>query len=98
MQNQDGFVIREGYKPYSLRANLEVNASKRLKFGLNVAPTYSVTQDPGVEGKDQIFHQALSLALYRKIQWDYMLCYKSSTGQNRDNITGAVAPIHHMVN
>ena len=25
-------------------------------------PTYSCLQDPGVEGKDQIFHQALSLA------------------------------------
>ena len=59
--NQDGFVIGVGYKAYSIRANLEVNASKKLKFGLNVAPTYSITQDPGVEGKDQIFHQALSL-------------------------------------
>src|SRR5258706_1626269 len=59
---QQGFVIRTDYKSYSLRANLEVNASKKLKFGLNIAPTYSISQDPGVEGKDQIFHQALSLA------------------------------------
>jgi TonB-linked SusC/RagA family outer membrane protein len=60
--NQEGFVIGLGYKAYSLRANLEINASKKLKFGLNVAPTYSITQDPGVDGKDAIFHQALSLA------------------------------------
>ena len=60
--NQDGFVIGVGYKAYSLRANLEINASKRLKFGINIAPTYSITQDPGVDGKDNIFHQALSLA------------------------------------
>jgi len=60
--NQDGFIINVGYKAYSLRANLEINATKRLKFGLNVAPTYSITQDPGVDGKDNIFHQALSLA------------------------------------
>jgi TonB-linked SusC/RagA family outer membrane protein len=60
--NQDGFVVNVGYKAYSLRANLEINASKRLKFGLNVAPTYSITQDPGVDGKDAIFHQALSIA------------------------------------
>ena len=59
--NQDGFVTGVGYKAYSLRANLEANVSKKLKFGLNVAPTYSITQDPGVEGKDQIFHQTLSL-------------------------------------
>lgn len=60
--NQDGFVIGVGYKAYSMRANLEINASKKLKFGLNIAPTYSITQDPGVDGKDAIFHQALSLA------------------------------------
>ncbi len=60
--NQDGFVIGVGYKAYSLRANLEVNATKALKFGVNISPTYSVTQDPGVDGKDAIFHQALSLA------------------------------------
>ncbi len=60
--NQDGFVIGVGYKAYSMRANVEINASKKLKFGINIAPTYSITQDPGVDGKDAIFHQALSLA------------------------------------
>jgi TonB-linked SusC/RagA family outer membrane protein len=58
--NQDGFIIGVGYKSYSARANVEINASKKLKFGVNIAPTYSITQDPGVEGKDNIFHQALS--------------------------------------
>jgi TonB-dependent starch-binding outer membrane protein SusC len=60
--SQQGFVINTDYKSYSLRANLEVNPIKILKLGVNVAPTFSVAQDPGVEGKDQIFHQALSLA------------------------------------
>jgi len=60
--NQDGFVTGVGYKQYSVRANVEVNLSKKLKFGVNIAPTYSVTQDPGVEGKDNIFHQALSMS------------------------------------
>ena len=59
--NQDGFVIKMGYKAYSLRANVEINASRKIKFGINIAPTYSITQDPGVDGKDAIFHQALSL-------------------------------------
>ena len=59
---QEGFVINTDYKAYSLRANLEVSASKNLKFGINIAPTFTISQDPGVEGKDQIFHQALSLA------------------------------------
>jgi TonB-linked SusC/RagA family outer membrane protein len=62
--NQEGFVINVGYKAYSLRANVEVNLTKKLKFGLNVTPTYSITQDPtpGIEGQNSIFHQALSFA------------------------------------
>ncbi len=59
---QQGFVINTDYKSYSLRANLEVNASQKLKFGINIAPTFSISQDPGVEGKDQIYHQAISLS------------------------------------
>ncbi len=58
--DQNGYVIGLGYKSYSARANVEFNASKKLKFGLNIAPSFSITQDPGVEGKDAIFHQALS--------------------------------------
>jgi TonB-linked SusC/RagA family outer membrane protein len=60
-QNQDGFIKYVGYKQYSARANVEVNLSKKLKIGFNLAPTYSITNDPGVEGKDNIFHQALSM-------------------------------------
>ena len=58
--DQNGYVIGLGYKSYSARANVEFNASRKLKFGLNIAPSYSITQDPGVEGKDAIFHQAIS--------------------------------------
>jgi TonB-dependent starch-binding outer membrane protein SusC len=61
-ENHDGFVVGVGYKAYALRGNLEVNASDKLKFGVNISPTYSITQDPGVEGKDNIFHQALSMS------------------------------------
>lgn len=60
-QNQDGIIKDLGYKQYSARANVDINLSKKLKVGLNLAPTYSITNDPGVEGKDNIFHQALSL-------------------------------------
>ena len=60
--DQESFIKYVGYKTYSLRANVEVNASKRIKFGLNIAPTYSITQDPGVDGQNSLFHQALSLA------------------------------------
>lgn len=60
--NLNGFVKNTGFKSYSARANVEVNASKNLKVGINIAPTYSVIEDPGVEGKDNIFHQSLSMS------------------------------------
>ena len=78
--NQDGFVIGLGYKAYSLRANLEINASKNLKFGVNIAPTYSITQDPGIDGKDAIFHQSLSLA---PVQEDTMGLFPNALGNGQ---------------
>ncbi|HWK04323.1 MAG TPA: TonB-dependent receptor [Puia sp.] len=59
---QDGFIKGVDYKAYSARANVDITASKHLKFGIAVAPSYSITDDPGVEGKDNIFHQALSMS------------------------------------
>lgn len=93
--NQEGFVINVGYKVYSLRANLEVNASKRLKFGVNIAPTYSITQDPGVDGKDAIFHQTLSLSpvqedtmgLYPNIGKNASYAYSSTTNSPYGKLT-----------
>ncbi len=76
--DQQGFVIGVGYKAYSLRANLEINASKRLKFGLNIAPTFSITEDPGVDGQNNIFHQTLSFA---PVQEDTMGLFPN-TGSN----------------
>src|ERR1041385_3448256 len=62
MARQEGMVINTDYASYAARANVEVNASKKMKFGLNITPTYSISNDPGVEGKDNIFHQALSMS------------------------------------
>jgi TonB-dependent starch-binding outer membrane protein SusC len=93
--NNDGFVIGVNYKTYSLRGNIEVNASNKLKFGLNIAPTYSVTQDPGVEGKDNIFHQALSMSpvqedtmgLYPNIGKNGQYIYSNSTNSPLGKLT-----------
>jgi TonB-linked SusC/RagA family outer membrane protein len=60
--NQDGISWGVTNKSYSARANLEVNASSKVKFGLNLAPAYSIINDPGVDGKDQETHIAASLA------------------------------------
>jgi TonB-linked SusC/RagA family outer membrane protein len=60
--DQQGTAIGLGYKRFSARANIEIKANDRLKFGLNVAPSYAMASDPGVEGKDQQLHIAVSQA------------------------------------
>ncbi|MBJ6144870.1 TonB-dependent receptor [Hymenobacter sp. BT559] len=57
---QQGFAIGTDYKRYSARANVEVKANDKFKFGLNLTPTYSISMDPGIEGKDNRFHQLLA--------------------------------------
>ena len=57
--DQEGIAIGVGYKRYSGRANVDVTASDRLRFGLNLNPSYSIVNDPGVEGKDQQMHIAV---------------------------------------
>ncbi len=69
---QEGMVHYMDYTSYSARANVEVNASKKFKFGINLSPTFSVTNDPGVEGKDNILHQMVS---FTPVQEDTMGIY-----------------------
>jgi len=58
--DQEGFAIGLNYRRYSARANVEVKANDKLRFGLQVSPTFSITKDPGIEGKDNRFHQLLA--------------------------------------
>jgi len=73
--NQDGMVRGMNLKSYSTRANIEVKANDKLKFGINLAPTYSEINDPGVEGKDYILHQILT---FTPVQEDTMSVYPNS--------------------
>lgn len=56
MLDQVAHIVGVDYNRYSARANVEVTASDRVKFGINVAPTYSLANDGGAEGKDQQMH------------------------------------------
>lgn len=58
--DQKGIVRGLDYKNYALRANIDVKPSKKLALGMNLAPSYSEANDPGVEGKDNIIHQLYS--------------------------------------
>jgi len=69
--DQDGIALGVNYKRYSARANVEITASDNLKFGVNIAPSYSVTQDPGVEGKDNLMHYVVSATPISEDGLDY---------------------------
>lgn len=58
-QYQKGYVIGLDYKTYSARANVEANLTKGIKFGVNLAPSYSIQNNPGVEGKDNTLHKII---------------------------------------
>ncbi|NMN35272.1 SusC/RagA family TonB-linked outer membrane protein [Pedobacter sp. SG918] len=59
--NQNGTLLNSNFKNYGLRANVEANASKKLKFGINLAPSYSINNAPPAEGKDNQLMNALQM-------------------------------------
>lgn len=83
---QEGMVINTDFTSYSVRANVEASVSRKLKIGMNVAPSYSVNNDPGVEGKDNILHQMVS---FTPVQEDTMGLYPNvgNNGQYRWSVS-----------
>ncbi|MBL7735877.1 MAG: TonB-dependent receptor [Chitinophagaceae bacterium] len=61
-QNNGGNAIGLNYKQYSARMNVEVQASNKIKFGLNINPSYSIANNPGIEGKDNIAMASVTLS------------------------------------
>ncbi|WP_409021419.1 SusC/RagA family TonB-linked outer membrane protein [Dyadobacter sp. LHD-138] len=48
--NQDGVVINNNYKRYSLRMNTEYDVNKYVKLGFNIAPQYVYDNTPRTDG------------------------------------------------
>ncbi|MBN2213454.1 MAG: TonB-dependent receptor [Bacteroidales bacterium] len=59
--NQDGFMQGNWYERYSARANVEIKASDKVTAGVNISPSYSIANDPGLESKDQQMHLVASV-------------------------------------
>lgn len=59
--DQKGYMTGLGYKSFSARANVEASLSKKMRLGINLAPTYSIKDDPGLEGKDNTLHKIISM-------------------------------------
>lgn len=54
--DETGYLIGTDYRRFAFRSNIEAKASEKLTFGLNLAPSYSIQNDPGAEGKDNQMH------------------------------------------
>jgi TonB-linked SusC/RagA family outer membrane protein len=59
-QKNTGYIVGTDYTLFSARANVDVKLSENFKMGINIAPSYSVKNDPGVEGKDNTLFKALT--------------------------------------
>jgi TonB-linked SusC/RagA family outer membrane protein len=94
--NQSGTLINSGYRNYSARANVEVNASKKFKLGFNLAPTYSETNTPGAEGKD---NQLMKLYNMAPVVED-TAGINTGAGKNQTYAwaTSSISPVAQMLN
>lgn len=96
--DQDGMVIGMAYQAFSARANVDIKANDRLRFGVNISPTYSVTDDPGVEGKDNILHQMVG---FTPVQEDSMGVYVNAfnNGQYKWGTSGnsSIAKLENII-
>lgn len=59
-QKNTGYMIGTDYTLFSARANIDFKLSESFKIGINLAPSYSIKNDPGVEGKDNTLFKALT--------------------------------------
>ncbi len=76
-QKTNGYVIGTDYELFSGRANFDLKLSENFKVGINMAPSYSIRNDPGVEGKDNTLHKALGATPV----------FESSANENGDKYT-----------
>lgn len=59
--NQEGIVTGTDYERFSFRANVESKINNYVSMGINLAPTYIVTNGSGrANGKDAQVHKALA--------------------------------------
>jgi len=62
--DQDGVVMSSGYKRYGARANLTINPSEKLQFGINFNTNYDKTDDVstgfGINGEAGAIYAALN--------------------------------------
>lgn len=63
--NQDGTLINTNFKRYSIRANIDVDVTDNIRFGLNLAPTQIVATGGRTDAGNQNFNIFAAVPLSR---------------------------------
>lgn len=80
---QDGIVVGTDYQRFTLRANIESKINKYVTVGLNIAPSYIVTNGAGTaNGKDAKIHHVLSATPVSEPGVGYMTNVQPNTKYN----------------
>ncbi|MDR1121866.1 MAG: TonB-dependent receptor [Dysgonamonadaceae bacterium] len=58
--SQDGVIYNTYYNRFNFRMNGSLNIGKRVKVGMNLAPSFSDRDDRDTEGKELVVHHAIS--------------------------------------
>lgn len=77
--SEDGIMRNSNYDKYNIRAKMDINLSKNVTIGVNIAPTYSRQEKPVNDLTDytrfpswlMVRHNAATAALTGKIAGDY---------------------------
>lgn len=56
---QEGVLMNTGFERYSLRANNDLQVNKKIKIGLNIAPTFQIGNNQGVDGHRNVLGAAI---------------------------------------
>lgn len=56
---QDGIMINTGYQRVSARANMDYQLHPKIKLGLNIAPTFTIGENQGVDGHRNVLGAAI---------------------------------------
>ncbi len=57
--DQEGIVITTGMQRTTFRAKVDTELNKRLRVGLNIAPTFSTTNNADMTDKESVVHHTL---------------------------------------
>jgi len=74
--NQDGVLLNSNFQRFSLRSNFEYKISDKIKTGFNLAPSYTINDNPSSDG---LFYAGAGIINNAILTWP-ILPYKNADG------------------